>query len=92
MNAKYIDYVVTADSVLDGAALADSQGIPRSWVCAHAHEDSTFEVTSRTMFDEDGVALDAELITLAAGTYYYMNADKITHKTGKVSYYRNEAY
>lgn len=92
MNKKYIDYVVTANKVLDGAGLKDSFGINRSWHMAFAHEASTFEITSDTMFDENGLPLSAELITVSAGDYYYMFANKITHKTGKVSYYRNEAY
>lgn len=91
MNSTYSDYLVTADKVLDGSTKREPDGEEHRWSVAYAHEDSTFEVTSDTMFDEDGDAFDGELISVGGGSYYYMYAKKITHKTGKVTYYRKEA-
>ena len=92
MNSKYSDYVTTADTVLDGSLHENSSfGDPRIWTTVYAHEDITFELTSDTNFDESGDALDVELISVGGGSYYYMYATKITHKSGKATYYRNEA-
>lgn len=91
MNSIYSDYITVADTVLDGAVIKDPQQNEHRWCCAFANEDCTFELTSDTMFDSNGDPLGAELITLSQGSYYYLYANKITHKSGSATYYRQEA-